>query len=796
RLGPNIYDQSSTPVLRTPAATVSFDTAGMNANQLAAVSSLCGTFNTINVGSISGNQTLCSSANPASFTSVSAASGTGTITYQWQQSSDDINYTDIAGATSATYDSGPLSSDTWFRRVDISTLNGVQCTANTNSVKITILLPIPTVSITNNTGSTVVTCLVPSISLSASGGSNYNWSSSLGTSATVSVSNSGTYSVTNTDANGCTASASLTITKDVSTVIPSVSSSTSTYVLSNSSKSIVLTASGGTAYNWSGGLGTSAAITVNAPGSYSVTNTGTNGCTATYSFDVIANTFQGATDTTQIGTYSSTNSNYPIRASTNYSYSQQVYTKAELNTAGISGRSHITKLRFYCSSVGSNIANSSNWTVYLKNQSSTNLGSSFESVTGLTQVFRGTISITSGWFEIVLQQPFLWDGSSNLLVAVDENASGLSGTTSFGVFSLSALSYRLLYRTSATDVDPATHTTSTSQSSTSRNSIQFSSVSNSACSGTPTPGVLSSNNACLIQPGTADLTLSGFSTGGGLSLQWQESSDSATWNDISGANLFSTYTTPVLSASHYYRCKVTCDSSSLSAYSNALKVSYLTTPIISAPSNVSVAVNNSGCTATGVSLGSPDVSQNCSGYTVTNDHASTTYPSGVTTVTWTITDSLGRTATSVQTVTVSSSASASITNNTGSTDLTCSRTSISLTGVSGVGGVSYSWSNGSSVVGANSSLAVTAAGTYTLTVTDNNGCTASESMVITSSMPVFSITGTNTPSACNPKSYSVQLRVTGGTPPYTSQSEFDYNGDFIYTVTDQMGCRGTGVFPR
>jgi hypothetical protein len=75
-----------------------------------------------------------------------------------------------------------------------------------------------------------------------------------------------------------------------------------------------------------------------------------------------------------------------------------------------------------------------------------------------------------------------------------------------------------------------------------------------------------------------------------------------------------------------------------------------TNPTILCPSTVSVSTN-SGCTAIGVSLGAPVTSDNCSVASVTNDEPGV-YPLGNTTVTWTVTDGSGNTATCTQTVTV------------------------------------------------------------------------------------------------------------------------------------------------
>ena len=67
-----------------------------------------------------------------------------------------------------------------------------------------------------------------------------------------------------------------------------------------------------------------------------------------------------------------------------------------------------------------------------------------------------------------------------------------------------------------------------------------------------------------------------------------------------------------------------------------------------------------------------------------------------------------------------------ITNNTGTTELDCTTTSILLTAE---GGDSYAWSGGSSTNTANNS--VNSPATYTVTVTAANGCTDTESITVT-----------------------------------------------------------------
>uniref|UniRef100_UPI003567D145 Ig-like domain-containing protein n=1 Tax=Draconibacterium sp. TaxID=1965318 RepID=UPI003567D145 len=91
-------------------------------------------------GTASGNQTVSSGDDPAALT-VSGAFGTGTVSYQWQQSiiSGVTGYTNIGGATSSGYDPPVgISVTTYLRRVITSSLNGVNCSDTSTYVTITV----------------------------------------------------------------------------------------------------------------------------------------------------------------------------------------------------------------------------------------------------------------------------------------------------------------------------------------------------------------------------------------------------------------------------------------------------------------------------------------------------------------------------------------------------------------------------------------------------------------------------------------------------------------------------------
>ncbi|MEO6330355.1 MAG: HYR domain-containing protein, partial [Ginsengibacter sp.] len=92
-------------------------------------------------GVIAGAQTICNGGDPAAFTSTTNGTGDGTITYRWESSvSPFTTWSTVAGQTAATYDvpSG-LTATTQYRRITISTINGVACESSpTGTVQVTV----------------------------------------------------------------------------------------------------------------------------------------------------------------------------------------------------------------------------------------------------------------------------------------------------------------------------------------------------------------------------------------------------------------------------------------------------------------------------------------------------------------------------------------------------------------------------------------------------------------------------------------------------------------------------------
>ncbi|GAB3242335.1 hypothetical protein GCM10027346_38480 [Hymenobacter seoulensis] len=71
----------------------------------------------LTAGTIGAPQALCLGATPTRLTSTAAPTGgTGSYTYLWESSPNNSTWTPLAGATGATYQPGPLTATTYYRR--------------------------------------------------------------------------------------------------------------------------------------------------------------------------------------------------------------------------------------------------------------------------------------------------------------------------------------------------------------------------------------------------------------------------------------------------------------------------------------------------------------------------------------------------------------------------------------------------------------------------------------------------------------------------------------------------------
>ena len=123
-----------------------------------------------------------------------------------------------------------------------------------------------------------------------------------------------------------------------------------------------------------------------------------------------------------------------------------------------------------------------------------------------------------------------------------------------------------------------------------------------------------------------------------------------------------------------------------------------------------------------------------------------------------------------------------IQNITGTTNLNCNTTSILL---NASGGVSYSWTNGTSVLASTNNLTISTPGTYTVTATGVNGCTDTETITINqqaNTTPIFNTIGpicTGMPFVLPATSTNA---VTGSWNPTPN-----FNATTTYTFTPTVG---------
>jgi len=257
-------------------------------------------------------------------------------------------------------------------------------------------------------------------------------------------------------------------------------------------------------------------------------------------------------------------------------------------------------------------------------------------------------------------------------------------------------------------------------------------------------------------------------------------------------------------------------------------------PVVTCAAPVTVSNITGTCEAT-VTLTAPTTSDNCAVSNVTNDHPSTTYPVGTTTVIWTVTDVHGNTSTCAQTVTVNdtelpeftycpspvvnatvnaSGCAATVatvqpvaSDNCGVSTLTWSLTG-ATTASSAATGINYlpnpyNFNAGTTTV----TYTVTDASgntrtcVYTVSVTNNLSSTVSGTFIVQVNSPAPNVTFTGTGGT---KPYTFTYTVNGGPAQTVSTTGNNSSvtvaqststvGEFVYTlvgITDSYGCSGT-----
>ncbi|MCS3870531.1 hypothetical protein J3D55_003447 [Chryseobacterium ginsenosidimutans] len=196
----------------------------------------------------------------------------------------------------------------------------------------------------------------------------------------------------------------------------------------------------------------------------------------------------------QIGGGTATSGFLPIYSCSGFNYSQQIYTASEVSGA-VGTNNLITSVKFFVATTAPVQANYNQWTVYMGNTSQLNFQTTtnWVSSSSLNQVYSGTLpTMTPGtWVEIPLATPFLWDGTSNLVIGVDENSPTTSCTAKWGNYP-AGTNRGMIYYNTTINPDPANLPTAVSRYSTIP-IIQLIGAPLAACTNVPPSNIIVSN---------------------------------------------------------------------------------------------------------------------------------------------------------------------------------------------------------------------------------------------------------------------------------------------------------------
>ncbi|MCX7744387.1 MAG: proprotein convertase P-domain-containing protein [Flavobacteriales bacterium] len=596
----------------------------------------------------------------------------------------------------------------------------------------------------DDTGTDIGTLENWSITLLGPGGVTYTWTPATGLSdpnianPLATPTSTTTYIVTVTDnVTGCTATDDVTVTINPLPVITKITTDPTCVPGNDGSIDITVTGTPSFSYSWSTGA-TTEDLTGVGFGTYTVTVTDGNSCTATNSTTFAVPGFTVSGIVTDVSCFNGNNGEIDITASggtSPYSYQWSNTATSEDITGLITGSYTVTVTDdIGCTVTGSYTVNQPT-AISITTASITDVDCNGNSTGAVNiNVSGGTPGYTYQW--VVLP--------SNSPVATTEDISLVAAGT---------------YQVSVTDNNSCTSTASFTV--TQPNAINISHTSN--------------NVSCFgFSNGSIDISVNGGVTP--YNYLW---SNSATTQDISGL------------AANTYTVTVTDDNNCISTYSVVITQPTVLTHTITS-SNVLCFGDNSGTAQVFPTGGTTP-------YTFAWSNGATTdfvnLPQGTFTVT--ITDFNGCTNTNSVTITQPLLLTANIID---WDDVTCNNAnngSASAIGGFGTPGYSYTWSNGATTATVNG----LDGGVYTVTVQDANGCTATASVTInepsaiTSSASITNeIWGNDGAINITPAGGTAPYSFNWSNSATTEDIAGLAGGTYTVTITDDNGCTQTFTY--
>ena len=755
------------------------------------------------------NTTAGSQTNVACFggsngaASVTPTGGAGGYSYDWTPGTPTGDGTNsITGLSATTY--------------TVTVTDANSCTATRS---FTLTAP-PAIAMTPNS-QTNVSCFGGSNGAAsvnaATGGTGtitYNWTPGNPTGdGTTSVTGltAGTWTVTATDANGCVATQTFSVTAPPAISMTAASQTNVSCFGGSNGAASVTTATGGAGsftYDWTPGTPTgdgTTSVTGLSAGTYTVTATDVNGCTKTQTFTitqppVLAVTNAGTTNVSCLGAANGAATVGVSGGQPGYTYSWSPAGGTGATASGLTAGNYtvtvtdanscVASQNFTLTEPATGIATSETHTDVSCNNGSN--GVATVTATGGTGTYTyswspagGTAATASGLTAgtyvvtvtdantcstpqiVIITQPdaIVINGTQDSPSCNGSANGSISATVTGGTGTYTyAWSPSGGNGATATGLADGSYTLTVTDQSGCIQTASWTITEPSAIAVTPAQTNVSCNSGTN---GSATVTVTGGT--GTYTYSWSPAGgNGATANNLTAGS----YTVTITDAN---LCTTT------------------ETIVITEPTALAITSAQTDVSCNGLTDGTASV-------TVTGGTGNYTYswaPAGGTaatatdlapgTYTVTITDDNGCGATPSFVITEPTALALATT----SSDVNCNGGtdgSATATVTGGTGDYTYSWSPAG---GTAATAADLSAGTYTVTATDESGCTINESVTITEPATALtaSATAVTTALLCNGDSTEVTITATGGTPGYTGTGTFmSAGGTHMYTVTDDNGC--------
>ena len=178
----------------------------------------------------------------------------------------------------------------------------------------------------------------------------------------------------------------------------------------------------------------------------------------------------GANANTIVGTTATTTYRFPVNNFYNYSYTQQIFTADEIDTAHTP--TVITGVAFSYAYTSQN-TDKTDVKIYLAHRTSSTFASTTDwtPISSATLVYEGPLVCTQGWNTFTFDYNFSYNGSDNLVLIVDDNSGAYDGSSYIFDAHTMTTNSSIYYQSDGTNPDPANPPTGTL--STERNNVKF-----------------------------------------------------------------------------------------------------------------------------------------------------------------------------------------------------------------------------------------------------------------------------------------------------------------------------------